>query len=173
MYIPEQSDRLKSDADIIIDTKPHYQLYLSVPERHMRHVIEILFTRRPEKTIVQLFRYTFVSAASLAVDFLLLALLTEIFSIHYLLSAAFSYLGGLIVNYFLSIVWVFHSRKLDNRRLEFGIFLIIGIAGLGINELLMWLFVDVLALYYLLARVFSAGFGYAWKYVARKLILFS
>lgn len=134
--------------------------------------IDTLFKKRTDRTLIQLFRYFFVSAASLAVDFLVLALCTEIFGLHYLVSAAISYLAGLVFNYFLSVVWVFHTRRVENRTVEFGVFALIGVAGMGINELTMWLFVDIFAIHYLISRAISAGIGYAWKYVARKLILF-
>ncbi len=138
----------------------------------LRDFFHTLFKKRTDRTLIQLFRYFFVSAASLAVDFLVLALFTEIFHFHYLVSAAISYLAGLVFNYFLSVVWVFHTRRVDNRTVEFGVFALIGVAGMGINELTMWLFVDIFAIHYLVSRLISAGIGYAWKYVARKLVLF-
>jgi putative flippase GtrA len=139
---------------------------------NFKSFIHALLVRRSEKTIVQLFRYVIVSGVSLVVDFVVLYLLTELAGFHYLVSAAISYVAGLIVNYFLSIAWVFYARKLDNRTAEFSIFAGIGIAGMGINELTLWVLSSLLGLHYLIGRGISAVIGYTWKYVARKWMLF-
>ena len=131
-----------------------------------------LFRDKASGSLVQAFRYGVASVISLACDFGGLWLLTEKAHIHYLVSAVISYGTGMIVNYALSVLWVFPSRKLKSRALEFGAFVAIGIAGMGINELLLWLLTDVLRLYYLVSRGVSAVVGFAWKFVARKVALF-
>ncbi|WP_020613952.1 GtrA family protein [Sediminispirochaeta bajacaliforniensis] len=135
-------------------------------------LFRVLFVDKSSHRFVEFFRYFFVSAISLVADFLLLFLLTSVAGIHYLISSVFSYMAGLIVNYLLSTYWVFAKRRVSNRAVEFSVFALVGVIGLGVNEILMWLFTDVLMLYYMLSRVFSAGIGYAWKYVVRKIILF-
>lgn len=138
----------------------------------LRSFTHALFVRKSEKTIIQLFRYVIVSGVSLAVDFVVLYSLTEAAHVHYLVSAAFSYLAGLIVNYALSVVWVFYARKLANRTAEFSIFAGIGFIGMGINELILWVLSGLLGVHYLIGRAVSAVVGYTWKYVARKWLLF-
>lgn len=135
-------------------------------------LLSTLIRKRPERTFVQIFRYFIVSVASLVIDFAVLAGLTELLGIHYLISAAISYTAGLVFNYLISVMWVFHTRRVDNRSLEFGIFALIGIIGLGVNQVTIWFLVDIVGLYYLISRAISAAIGYTWKYVARKLILF-
>ncbi len=78
----------------------------------------------------------------------------------------------MIVNYALSVLWVFPTRKLKSRAVEFGAFVAIGLAGMGINEVLLWLLTDVLRLHYLGSRGISAVVGFVWKFVARKVALF-
>ncbi len=131
-----------------------------------------LFVKKSSHSFIEFFRYFFVAVSALATDFMVLFVLTHFFHVHYLVSAVVSYLSGMVVNYFLSIVWVFRTRRFNDRRKELFIFFTIGIIGLGVNEFLMWLFTDVLLLYYMISRIISAGVGYVWKYIARKLILF-
>jgi len=131
-----------------------------------------LFISKTSHHLVEFLRYFIVSVASLGTDFVLLYLLTSVAGIYYLVSAVFSYLAGMLVNYFLSSYWVFSKRKLTNRAAEFSVFALIGLAGLGVNELLMWVFTGVFLLHYLISRVFSAGIGYVWKYFARKYLLY-
>ena len=131
-----------------------------------------LFRDSARGSLVQAFRYGIVSVVSLAFDFGGLWLLTEVAGLHYLVSAVVSYGLGMVVNYLLSITWVFSSRKLKSRAVEFGTFVLIGVAGMGINEALLWLLTDVLGAYYLVSRGVSAVVGFAWKFVARKVALF-
>lgn len=138
----------------------------------IKELIHSLFVTKNSHRLVEFMRYFLVSVASLSTDFLLLFLLTSVAGIHYLISAVFSYLTGMVVNYLLSTYWVFAKRKLTSRTTEFLIFAIIGIIGLGVNELLLWFFTGVLLLHYMISRIFSAGIGYVWKYIVRKFILF-
>lgn len=135
-------------------------------------LLEALLRDRAKGSLVQFFRYGLVSVLSLAVDFGGLWLLTEVAGLHYLLSAVLSYGAGMIVAYVLSVMWVFPTRKLKSRVAELGAFMAIGIAGMGINELLLWLLTDVLRLHYLASRTISAVVGFLWKFVARKAALF-
>lgn len=72
------------------------------------------------------------------VDFGSLYLLTEFAGLNYLISAAIGFLFGVLTNYCLSRLWVFDRRTLENSILEFVIFSVIGIVGLGLNEVTIW-----------------------------------
>ena len=135
-------------------------------------MITKLLQERTDNTFIQLFRYTFVGGVAFIVDFCSLYVLTEIFGIHYLVSAALAFLLGLATNYFLSIVWVFHIHTLKNRWYEFGIFTLIGIVGLGLNEFFIWFFTERIHFYYLLSKIVSTVFVYLWNFFARKFMLF-
>lgn len=124
-------------------------------------------------TFIQFFRYTFVGGVAFIVDFGTLALLTEVFKMHYLLSAGIAFILGLTVNYILSISWVFNSRTVDNRLLEFVYFSVIGLIGLGLNELFLWILTDLFAIYYLLSKIITTIIVYFWNFFARKFILFN
>lgn len=63
---------------------------------------------------IQFFRYTLVGGVAFAVDFGLLFVLTEYVHFHYLISATFSFLVGLFVNYVLSTQWIFRNSNLNN-----------------------------------------------------------
>lgn len=140
--------------------------------KRIKKILDKLMVGKTDNVIVQLFRYFVVSGLSLVIDFCTLFLFTDLLRIHYLASSVLSYSIGLLINYYISVNWVFASRTYGDRRKEFTIFAAIGIAGLGINTLVMWVCTGLFSLYYLAARVISAAIGYTWKYVARRLILF-
>lgn len=138
----------------------------------MRNWFRKLFTEETDNTFIQLFRYGFVGGAAFLVDYGFLFLLTEVFGIHYLLSATISFILGLITNYLLSVVWVFNNRKLANRWAEFGVFAIIGVIGLGLNALIMYLCTDKIGIHYMLSKIISTVIVFFWNFFARKIILF-
>jgi len=135
-------------------------------------IVDLVFRKKTQKLTIQVFRYLIVSGVSLLVDTAVLTGLTELAGLHYLVSAVAGYLTGLVVNYILSRVWVFHSSKLQSKTAEFAIFAVIGLVGMGINELILWGWVSLLGLHYVYGRLVSAVIGYTWKYAARKWLLF-
>jgi putative flippase GtrA len=113
-----------------------------------------------------------VSLAGLLADFLVLYVLTEIFEVNYLLSAVVGFMVGLCINYLLSVKWVFNSRSLDNKHLEFIAFGGIGLVGLGINTTGMWFLTDELGVYFLFSKVLITGIVFLWNFTARRSLLF-
>lgn len=135
-------------------------------------MIERLLRGRTERTSIQLFRYTFVGGVAFIVDFGSLFVLTDLFGIYYLISAAVAFTLGLATNYVLSTIWVFSRRTLRNKWFEFGIFALIGIVGLGSNELFIWFFTEHVHFHYLQSKIVSTVLVYLWNFSARKFILF-
>lgn len=131
-----------------------------------------LLVSRTDSFFVQMFRYTFVGGLAFLADFGTLVGFTEYANFHYLISAAIAFLVGLTVNYVISIKWVFAARTTENRSLEFTIFAIIGIIGLALNELIMWLCTDLVGFHYALSKIASTAIVYFWNFIARRQILF-
>ena len=133
-----------------------------------------LFIEKTDNTLIQLFRYTFVGGIAFIVDFSSLYFLTDFAGFHYLYSAAIAFILGLVVNYILSILWVFKSRAVNKKIIEFTIFAIIGIVGLGLNEVMIWFFTERLNLHYLFqSKLISTVIIYFWNFLARKYILYN
>lgn len=128
---------------------------------------------RTNSLLVQFLRYTVVGGFAFVVDFALLVLLTSLAGLHYLISAVLAFLAGLTTNYVLSVVWVFHQRTYSSRRLEFLLFGGIGLVGLGLNEILMWLFTDRVGLHYTISKLGATFFIYLWNFLARRFCLFA
>jgi putative flippase GtrA len=131
-----------------------------------------LVLRKTDNLFIQFFRYFGVSGICFLADTATLFVLTEYAGIHYQISTFIGYSIGLILNYLLSVIWVFKTKRLSNKTMEFGIFVVIGLIGLAINQGVMWLCTDLIGLYFMLSRLVSAGVGYTWKFFARKYILF-
>jgi len=121
----------------------------------------------------QLLRYALVGGVAYLADFGALVVLTELLGVHYLVSAALGFLIGLVTNYTLSTAWVFRTRRFNRKFTEFSIFAVIGFGGLGLNELLIWVFTGLAHVHYLHAKIISTGFVLLWNFSVRKYFLFS
>jgi putative flippase GtrA len=120
--------------------------------------------------LVQLFRYGIVVAVAFPVDFGLLYVFTEKFHIHYLLSAIMSFTISMIVNFGLSIAWVFKSRTKRALWKEITAFFIIGFVGLALTTFLVWLFTSVFGVNYLISKLIAVCFVFVWSFSARRLL---
>ncbi|MCK4654143.1 MAG: GtrA family protein [Candidatus Cloacimonetes bacterium] len=136
-------------------------------------MFEKLLKDKTDNTLIQLFRYTFVGGIAFIFDFSTLYLLTEFFQVYYLISAAIAFLLGLTINYVLSIFWVFKTRVIKSKWLEFGIFALIGIIGLGLNELIIWTFTEYVGFHYMASKIVSTLIIYLWNFFTRKYILYN
>ncbi|MCQ2153856.1 MAG: GtrA family protein [Bacteroidales bacterium] len=129
---------------------------------------------RPSSVLwIQLLRYLVSGGVAFLVDTGLLALLTETLGEgHLLLWTGISFGAGLVVTYLFSIKWVFDRRNVKRRAVEFAVFAAIGVSGLLLTELFMWIFARRLGLFYLLAKVITTVIVFFWNFAAKKLLLF-
>lgn len=135
--------------------------------------LHTLFIAPTNNTLLQLFRYGFVGGVAFVVDYGSLYVLTEFLSVPYLWSAAIAFILGLVTNYLLSISWVFKKNATMQRWQEFLFFAIIGVIGLGFNELIMYVGTDMLHLHYMLSKLISTVIVFFWNFFARKYLLFN
>lgn len=125
---------------------------------------------RHKPLVIQFIKYFGVALVGYIFDFVSLVLLTELFHVYYLIAASTGFVIGLIVTYILSGKYVFGQSKINKRYIEFLIFTAIGLVGLGILNLLMWIFTDKLGIYYILSKVIATAFVYIWNFFARRKI---
>jgi len=130
----------------------------------------------PRKSLLgQFFRYLVTGGLAFVADFGLFALCLYVFNWHYLLANLVGLVAGLVLNYVMSILWVFAAckRTLEKRKvIEFTLFALVGIVGVGINQLLMYLMVDGAHLNEMLSKVVAAVLVLMWNFGARKVMLF-
>ena len=132
-----------------------------------------IFIQSTNNTFLQLFRYAFVGGVAFVADFGLLYVLTEYAHFHYLLSATLAFIVGLVINYLLSKIWVFSSNTIKKQWVEFAVFALIGVVGLGLNNLFLWVFTDYCSIHYMFSKVLTTIIVFFWNFLARKFILFN
>lgn len=123
-------------------------------------------------TIKEFIRYCLVGGIAFLVDFGVLIFFTEVLNLDYKISAIFGFIAGLAVNYILSKTFVF-KKKVNSETKAFTIFAIIGIIGLGITELGLWLGADIVGIDYRIAKIIVTGVVLFWNYLGRKFLIFN
>lgn len=137
-----------------------------------RRISDILLRDDANNLAVQLFRYGVVGGIAFIADFGTLYLLTEYAGLPYLASASVGFCIGLATNWLLSIRWAFRGNvSKRNKGIEFIGWLITGLAGLGLNALIMWFFTEVLSIHYLTSKFISTAAVFCWNFFARRFLL--
>lgn len=123
----------------------------------------------------QFLRYFVTGGLAFIVDFGVFSLALYYFDIHYLIANLIGLMAGNVVNYLLSLGWVFSAekRKMEKHRmLEITVFVVISLIGVGLNEVLMLFMVGKLSLNEMFSKVVAAGVVLVYNFLARKFILF-
>lgn len=121
--------------------------------------------------IEQIVKFGLVGVICTAIDFGIMIFLTEIMDINYLISSGISFVTSMVINYLLSSRYVFCGKKDESKLIEFVIFSVLSVAGLGINQLLMWVCVDKAGLPYVLAKVGATAIVMLYNFITRKMVL--
>lgn len=129
--------------------------------------------RRYTPLLLEGLKYFGASAVALAIDWGLLSLMTRGFGVSTLVAATISFLCGVAVVYLLSVRFVFRAHSVRDRKFEFAVFLLIGIAGLGLNDGLLWLAQHGFGIAPDIAKGPVAGATFLFNFGLRKALLFS
>ena len=136
-----------------------------------------------KKMLEQIVKFGFVGAFCFVIDFAITMGLTYI-GVYHLIAAAVAFVISVVVNYLLSFKFVFERKQDMDRRAEFIIFVILSVIGLGLNELFIWLAVDVVYMHSSLlvkyidyniavagGKIFATGLVMIYNFVTRKIFL--
>ncbi len=118
----------------------------------------------------QFLRYALVGGLAFVVDFAFLSGVLQLGG-HYMLATLVGFMAGLATNYALCVFWVWRGTQATSSR-DMLIFTLIGIGGLLLTALLMWVSVELLTLNPQLAKVFIAAIVLVWNFSLRKMFVF-
>lgn len=130
------------------------------------------FRGRTTRLHVQFLRYVLAGGVATLADLSVYLFLVKLLAVHYLVGNPCGFSMGMVVNYLLGIWWVFAHRRLRSKQVEFLIFVLVGVVGLGISELCLYVGVRILGIHDVLSKIGSIIPVLAWTFSARKLLLF-
>ena len=117
-------------------------------------------------------RYFLVGGAAACVDVGLFALFARELGLPYQPVGAATFVLATLVNYVLSIRYVFHSGRKLGRRWEIAMVYVVSGVGLAVNAAILWAGVEVARLDLLAAKLLATGTVFFWNYLARRLLVF-
>jgi len=124
-----------------------------------------------QKLLSQIFAFGIVGAIAFCIDYGLMIALTELAGLNYLLSATVSFSVSVTFNYIASMRFVFKHKDDLARHKEFVIFVVLSVIGLAINDVFMWLGVDLLHFDYRVVKIIVTGIVMFWNFASRKKFL--
>lgn len=134
--------------------------------------------------INQILKFGVVGFFCFLIDFGLTTGLTNIFGVHYSISKFLGFVISAVVNYILSIKYVFTKKKEMDQKKEFTVFLVLSAFGLIINEIVMFVCIDGIyvhsdalrkvisdKLMVSIAAIIATGIVMVYNFISRKLFL--
>jgi putative flippase GtrA len=119
-------------------------------------------------------RYFVVSLIALSLDLGAFSASLRVFGLPWVAAAAIGFAAGLLVAYILSVRFVFAKRKLHQAPFaELLIFSLVGLGGLGVTQIVLWIGIERLQMNPELSKLCAAGFTFIFNFIVRKLMLFN
>lgn len=119
----------------------------------------------------QFLKFALVGFASLAVEYLFLGYFLQALSMDYLLATTIAFIISIVVNYILSMKYVFSHKEDMSRKREFTIFAVLSAIGLGLNDLYMFIGVGLLNVGTMAMKLISTFFVTWYNYFSRRKFL--
>ena len=132
----------------------------------------------------QILKFGVVGFVCFLIDFGITTGFTNFFGVHYLISKFLGFVISAVVNYILSIKFVFTKKKEMDKKKEFTVFIILSAFGLLINEVVMYVCMDGIyvnngflqeavtrEMMVSLSSIVATGIVMVYNFISRKLFL--
>ena len=150
-----------------------------------------IFVEGTNNTFIQFFRSLFVGGIATVVDFGVMIFFREVVHLYDYIAIVIGFIFGLAANYIISNLWVFSKAKVNNRVLDFVVFAVIGVIGMGLTQLIVapfategifgegflvtWALIPFVQPkhYYIIGKCVAVVLVYMWNFFARKFLLYN
>ena len=122
----------------------------------------------------ELVTYVIAGVLTTAVSFGVFILFERVLNVNHLVANIISWIFAVIFAYFINKLWVFRSRQETGKGLlrEFLLFVAARISSLGIEELILYLGVDLLKGDSVVVKIIGQVFVLVINYIFSKLVIF-
>jgi len=121
---------------------------------------------------MKIIKYFFVGATAALTDISLFYIFAKVLGYPYLMVAFFSFIIATLVNYLLSIKYVFQSGVKFSKKYEISLIYIISGIAIIINQISLYILIDVLTTEMILSKTISTIITFFWNYYMRNNIIF-
>lgn len=124
-----------------------------------------------KKLVKQVVKFASVGTVCFAVDYFGLIFLTEWGVMKYITASALSYTISVVLNYILSMKFVFRAKEELSKAGQFIIFVLLSVIGLGLTQLTMVILVEQFHIFYAIAKVLASMIVTTYNFVSKKIFL--
>lgn len=124
-----------------------------------------------KRLMEQIVKFGAVGVAAFIIDYGIMVLLTEAFGIPPVASATASFVISVIFNYLASMKYVFSHKADLSRKREFTIFVALSVAGLLLNDAIMWAGTEIALIDYRAVKIAATAIVMVWNFITRKTFL--
>ncbi len=121
---------------------------------------------------VDFFKYIGVGSIAAVVDISIFTVFAKLLRFNYLVVALVSFTIATLVNYILSIKYVFKSGVRYTKGKEVFAVYVVSFIGLVINEIILYTLIDLLFTEMIFSKVIATGIVFFWNYLIRKKYIF-
>jgi putative flippase GtrA len=121
---------------------------------------------------LQIIKYFFVGGTAAVVNVGTFFIFAKLLGFHYLVVNFFGFMLATLVNYVLSIKFVFQSGKRHKKKKEISLVYLVSALGLALDTLFLYLFIEIFIIEMMIAKIISTGLVFFWNYGARKYFVF-
>jgi dolichol-phosphate mannosyltransferase len=121
--------------------------------------------------VKQFVKFAIVGSIGTVVDICILVFLKEIVGINVYVANTFSFTAAVLNNYTLNTLWTFGDQDKQHKR-QLVQFFIVSIVGLGLSQVLLFVFHDILNQHYLIAKCLAILIVLFWNFTANRLWTF-
>ncbi|MCM2339327.1 MAG: GtrA family protein [Burkholderiales bacterium] len=104
----------------------------------------------------QILRYIIAGSTATLANLETIYICVNYFHLWYLISAAIAFCVGVITSYVLQRFFTFEENPKTNTQKQFSHFFIFALVMLGLNTLLVYVFVDIINIWYLLSQALAS-----------------
>jgi putative flippase GtrA len=126
---------------------------------------------RAQKVFWQFARFLGVGVVSFAVDYGLFFVLFHLLGVQYVVASTISFSLSLVLNYFLSLKFVFQAQPGRNVAKEFAIYIGLNAVALGLNQAILFMTVDWLGTNPLVGKLIATAVVLVYNFISRKLLI--
>ena len=122
------------------------------------------------KLLKQIISFGLVGGICFVIDYVLMLIFVEIFNTNYLVACALAFSISTVVNYLLSMRYVFIAINKMSKKLEFFYFVFMAIIGLILTEMFMAIFVEKIHVHYALSKIIVTAIVMIYNFITRKIM---
>ncbi len=120
----------------------------------------LCFKKRAKKHFKELKKCVYIALINGSFMFLLLFILTSLINFNYIFSFVISFLSMTVLSFSLNRAYIFNNFNPKKLHRQYYEFFLVSLGAFTVNLILLYIFVDIIGIYYLLSQLFIAMFGF-------------